>query len=165
MTIDEKLTYLHKLYPEFDKKVTRDVDINGRDFCETVIPNKHIPSMPITVCITEEGCGISVGQIENVTSDDTMSPQQTASAINDIINGRIIFVLGYNHGDDVGYGKPFMSRIFAITGGEDDMSDQYERFLARISKKPSKICRYFTSLKGRFQIFSFNGSVNKTIFR
>jgi len=65
MTIEETITYLHKFFPEFGKKVMYDIDNKGNDFCEIVYPNPTFPTMPIAVSISDNGCQISVGQIEN----------------------------------------------------------------------------------------------------
>ena len=44
-------------------------------------------------------------------------------------------------------------------------SEDYEKFIAQISTPVKKIFRPITALKGRFVIFNFSGSVNKTIER
>ena len=45
------------------------------------------------------------------------------------------------------------------------MSEDYEKFIAQISTPIKKILRPITALKGRFVIFNFSGSVNKTVER
>lgn len=165
MNIEEKIEYLRKCYPAFGKKVMYDVDNKGNDFCEIVYPNEKQPTMPITVNISEDGCLISVGQISNVTGDRPISPEQAYSAIADILNDRIIFVLGYDDKRDIGWGAPFMTRIFAITGDEDDMSEELEKFIDKISKPVTGFKRKLTQLKGRFIITDFSGSTHKTIIR
>ena len=134
-------------------------------FCEMVIKNENQPNFPITVSVTENGCTLSVGQFEDVASSNKMTPDEVLSAINDVIADKIIFVLAYKGEDDLGFGAPYFSRVFALTDGDDDMSDDYDRFLSHISKPVNKFFRPLTSLKGRFLIFNFSGSLNKTVMR
>ena len=165
MTVEQTVEYLRAARRDFDPKVIYDTDRRGREFCELVIRNQNQPSFPVTVSVTEDGCAISVGQIENVTDCDTMSPDQTLAAIDDIVSDRIIFVLAYRDNDDIGFGTPFFSRIFAITGRNDDMSDEFEKFVDKLSRPLSPFARKFTAMKGRFIITSFSGSINQTITR
>ncbi len=165
MNINESIEYLQKQFPSFDRKVFRDIDRHGSEFCEMVMPNKALPSMPLTIHISDDGCSISVGQIENVTGSNKMIPKSAACAISDIISDKIVFVLGYKDEDDIGFGKPFMTEIYALTGADDDMSEEYERFIHKISTPLTKFSRVFSSLKGRFLIMNFSGSLNKTITR
>ena len=94
MNIEEKIEFLRRRHPAFGRKVLYDVDNRGHEFCEMIYPNESNPTMPITVSVNEKGCLISVGQISNVTGDRQISVEQAASAIDDVINDRIIFVLG-----------------------------------------------------------------------
>ncbi len=165
MTINESIEYLQRQYPAFDRRVFRDTDKNGCEFCEMIMPNKALPSLPLTLHITDEGCSISAGQLENVTGCDKMTACEASAAIADIISDKIIFVLGYRDEDDLGFGKPFLTEIYALTGGDDDMSREYERFIEKISTPLTGFSRLFTSLKGRFLIMNFSGSLNKTITR
>lgn len=165
MNIEEKTEFLRKRHPAFGKKVMHDIDNKGNEFCEIIYPNTYQPNMPIAVSISDEGCLISVGQISNVTGDVPISVDQACSAIEDIISDKIIFVLGFADEDDLGSGSPFMTQIFAITGGEDDMSRDFEKFMAKISKPVIGFKRKLTRLKGRFIITDFSGKVSKTIFR
>ena len=165
MNIEEKIEFLRRRHPAFGRKVMRDVDNKGNDFCEIIYPNEKNPAMPIAVSISDAGCLISVGQISHVTGDYPISPEQAAAAIDDIISDRIVFVLGYSDDDDIGSGAPFMTDIYAITGGEDDMSDKLERFISKISTPVKGIVRKLTPLKGRFIITNFSGSENRTIIR
>mgnify|MGYP003298474853 CR=1 FL=1 len=165
MNIEEKIEFLRKRHPLFGRRVLHDVDNKGNEFCEMIYPNEKNPMMPIAVSINEDGCLISVGQISNVTGRNPITAEQAASAIDDIINDRIIFVLGYADGVDVGSGAPFLTELFAITGGEDDMSADFEAFIAKISTPVKGLKRRFTSLKGRFKITSFSGAQDKIITR
>ena len=165
MNIEEKAEFLRKRHPAFGKRVLFDVDNKGNEFCEIIYPNEKNPMMPIAVSISEDGCLVSVGQISNVTGYRPITVEQASSAINDIVNDRIVFVLGYADDVDVGSGAPFLTEIFAITGDEDDMSQDLETFIAKISKPISGWKRRFTSLKGRFVITNFSGSESKTIMR
>lgn len=165
MTSEQFVEYLLSRSPLFDKGVIRDTDRHGNDFCEMIIKNEAQPLFPITVTVTNRGASISVGQIQNVASSSTMSPEETLAAINDIVNDKIIFVIAYDKDNDLGFGSPSLTRIFAITGADDDMSEDYERFLVQIAKPIKKIFRPFTSIKGRFTIFNFTGSLIKTVER
>ena len=165
MNIEEMIALLRRHFPAFGQKVIHDVDHRGNEFCEIIYPNEKNPSMPITVSINDDGCLISVGQISNVTGDRPISVEQAVSAIDDITCDRVVFVLGFNDGDDIGSGAPFMTELYAITGDVDDMSEELEKFIEKINKPIRGIWRKLTSLKGRFLITNFSGSENRTIFR
>lgn len=165
MNIDEKIEFLRKRYPAFGRKVLYDVDNKGNEFCEIIYPNEKNSMMPITVSISDDGCLLSVGQISNVTGDRPITVEQAASAIDDVISDRIVFVLGYSDDDDIGSGAPFMTEIYAITGEADDMSEELERFIEKISKPVKGIWRKLTSLKGRFIITDFSGKSRREIIR
>ena len=165
MTSEQSVEYLLSHSRLFERQVIRDTDRRGRDFCEMIIKNEKQPSFPITVTVTDDGCTVSVGQFDDGTGSDRMTPDEVLSAINDITNDKIIFVLAYKDEDDIGFGAPYFSRVFALTGGDDDMSADYERFLAKISTPIKKVLRPITALKGRFLIFNYTGSVNKTLVR
>jgi hypothetical protein len=130
-----------------------------------IYPNEQNPMMPIAVSVDEKGCLISVGQISNVTGDSQISVEQAASAIDDVVNDRIVFVLGYADDVDVGSGAPFMTEIFAITGEEDDMSEELEDLITRISTPVKGLRRKLTRLKGRFIITDFSGKSRREITR
>ncbi len=165
MTVEQSVEYLLLHSRRFDRNILYDKDKFGRDFCEMIIPNSHQPSFPITITVTEEGCSVSVGQFENVTGSKRMTPEQVIAASEDIVGDRIIFVLAYKDDDDIGFGSPYFSRIFAITDEKDDMRADYDAFIEKISKPINKYLRPITALKGRFLIFNFSGSINKTILR
>ncbi|MBQ4090780.1 MAG: hypothetical protein IJC64_00530 [Clostridia bacterium] len=165
MKIEEKIAYIQRKFPAFDRQVIYDTDNRGNDFCEMIMPNQKQPNVPLTVSVSERGCSISVGQIENVTGSDAMTPEQASAAISDILADKIIFVLAYRDGDDTGFGAPFYSRIFALTGKGDDMQEDYRKFIEKINKPLTKISRLFTVLKGRFIIFNFSGSLKREITR
>ncbi len=165
MTAEQSVEYLLSHSRLFDKNVIHDTDRRGRDFCEMIIKNERQPSLPITVTVTDDGCCVSVGQFEDVASSTHMTPDEVLAAIDDIINDKIIFVLAYKDEDDVGFGAPYFSRVFALTGADDDMSADYEQFLKKISTPIKKFLRPVTALKGRFLIFNYSGSVNKTVER
>ena len=165
MTAEQSVEYLLSHSRLFERSVIRDCDRHGRDFCEMIIKNENQPTFPITVTVTDEGCSLSVGQFEDVASSTRMSPDEVLSAVDDIINDKIIFVLAYKDEDDIGFGTPYFSRIFAMTDGGDDMSGDYEEFCKKISTPIKKFLRPVTALKGRFLIFNYSGSINKTIIR
>jgi len=165
MNIEEKIEYLRRALPAFDKKVMYDVDNRGNEFCEIIYPNEKQPSMPIAVSVSDEGCLISVGQIADVVGSSPITVDQAISAIGDIISDKIIFVLGFADGDDIGFGAPFFTQIFPITGEEDDMSEELEAFVKKIEAPLSKWKRKLTRFKGRFVITNFSGSENRVIFR
>ncbi len=165
MTIDEQISLLHASFPQFDRLVIRDTDNRGNEFCETILQNKKMPSLPLTVCVTERGCSISVGPFENVTGSDMMTVAETCSAIGDILEDKIVFVQGYKDDSDTGFGAPIFKKVFALTGGIDDMSPDYEYFIKKISTPLTKLSRLFSNLKGRFVIFNFSGSINREIIR
>lgn len=165
MTVAQNVEYLLSHNKKFDSNVLYDKDKHGSDFCEMIIPNASQPSFPITVTVSEEGCALSVGQFENVTGSSRMTCDQTLSAIDDIMADKIVFVLAYRDDGDIGFGAPYFSRVFALTGSNDDMSDDYNSFIEKISKPINKHLRFLTTLKGRFFIFNFSGSLRKNITR
>jgi hypothetical protein len=165
MTAEQISEYLLSHSRRFERDVIRDTDRHGEGFCELIIKNDSNPSCPITVTVTDEGSSISVGSISNVTGSKKMSPDQTLGAIEDIIADKIVFILGYRDDDDLGFGSPFLSRVFALTGGDDDMGEEYDDFIKTISTPINKRLRFFYSMKGRFLIFNYSGSLNKTIIR
>ncbi len=165
MNVDQAVEYLQSNCRLFDRNVIYDKDRKGEYFCEMIIKNDSHPSLPITVTVTEDGCCLSVGQFEDIANSRKMSAEQILNAINDVIEDKIVFVLAYADDNDIGFGAPFFSRIFALTGREDDMTEEYERFMDKISKPIKKQLRFLTALKGRFLIFNYSGSINKTILR
>ena len=90
---------------------------------------------------------------------------QIIIVINKLTNDKIIFVLGYADDVDVGSGAPFMTEIFAITGEEDDMSEELEDLITRISTPVKGLRRKLTRLKGRFIITDFSGKSRREITR
>ena len=165
MTVKQTVEYLLSNNSRFKRDVIYDKDRRGHDFCEMIIENKSQPSFPITLTVNENGCSIAVGQFYNVTGSDRMTPDEANSAIEDIIADKIIFALGYNDDGDIGFEAPYLSRVFALTEGNDDMSEDYERFIEKISKPINPKLRFMYSLKGRFLIFNYSGSLKKTIIR
>ena len=165
MKIEEMISLLRRRFPKFSQKLLYDVDNKGNEFCEMIYPNESNPSMPITVSISESGCLISVGQISHVTGDRPIPIEHAISAMEDIIADRIVFVLGYNDGDDIGSGAPFMTELYAITGDVDDMSEELEKFIEKVKKPLKGIWRKLSSLKGRFVITDFSGSRFEEIIR
>ncbi len=164
MTLEQNVEYLLSHDRRFEREVIYDTDAKGEDFCEMIIKNASNPSFPVTVTVCEGGCSVAVGQLEDVTGSRCMTPEQVIGVIDDIISDKIVFVLGYNDEGDIGFGAPTFSRVFALTGREDDMSSDYGDFIERISK-PIKKFRFLYSLKGRFLIFNYSGSLNKTVER
>ena len=137
MNIEEKIEFLRKKHPKFSRRVMHDVDDKGNEFCEIIYPNDNNPMMPIAVSVSDEGCLISVGKYPNVTGDYPITVEQACSAIDDVINDRIVFVFGYEDIDDEG-GAPFMTEIFPITGMEDDESEELENLTAIARRKVGK---------------------------
>lgn len=165
MTVEQAADFFTQRYARLDTRSIYDVDKHGNGFCEFIIKNGKLESMPITVIITERGCSLSVGQLENITGCKIMSPEQAACAADDVMADRVIFAFGYKDDCDIGSGAPFFTKVFAVTGGEDDMSEEYERFVAEMSTPIPKLLRPFATLKGRFTIVNFSGTVNKTVTR
>lgn len=165
MNIEEKIECLRRALPGFDKKVRYDVDNRGGEFCEIIYPNAKQPSMPIAVSVSDAGCLISVGQIPDVVGSFPISVEQAISAIDDIISDKIIFVLGFADGDDIGFGAPFFTQIFPITDDVDDMSEELEKFIKKLETPLTKWKRKFTRFKGRFIITNFSGSEHRVIIR
>lgn len=165
MNIEEKIEFLRRRHPSFGKKVLYDVDNKGNEFAEMVYPNQSNPSMPITISISEDGCLISVGQISHVTGNRPITAEQAASAIDDVINDKIVFVLGYKDDDDIGSGTPYLTDVYPVTRDVDDRQDELDAFIAKVSLPVSGFRRKLTKLKGRFIITDFSGSFNKIIYR
>ena len=165
MNIEEMLDMLRRRYPAFGRKVIYDKDHKGREFAEIVYPNEKNPSMPITVSVSDDGCLISAGQISHVTGERPISIPEAISAIDDIINDRIVFVLGYEDKKDSISGAPFLTELFALTGDENDERGELDEFIAKLRTPVKGLRRYFASLKGRFVVTNFSGTINEEIFR
>ena len=165
MTVEEKVRYITQRYPDFAKKTIRDEDSRGNVFYDMIIENEKNPSMPLTLSVSDEGCTISVGIIGNITGGKPISHEVALSAVDDVISGKILFVTGYRGKDTYGVDTPFMTQIFALTGREDDMTEEYESFKSTLSKPLSKFERLFTSLKGKFIITDYFGNVRLEITR
>ena len=165
MNIEEKIEYLRRALPGFEKRVLHDVDNRGNELCEIIYPNTHQPSMPIAVSVSDEGCLISVGQIADVVGSFPISVDQAISAINDIISDKIVFALGFADGDDIGFGAPFFTQIFPVTNDVDDMSEELEALIKKLEAPLTKWKRKFTRFKGRFIITNFSGSESRVIIR
>ena len=138
MNIEEKIEFLRKKHPKFERRVMWDVDNRGNEFAEIIYPNENNNMMPIAVSVSDEGCLISVGQIPDVVGSFPITPEQAASAINDIITDKIIFVLGFAEEDETNFSAPFFTQIFPITDDVDDMSEDLEIFVKKISTPLSK---------------------------
>lgn len=165
MTVEQTAEYIQSQCRYFEKGIIYDKDRHGRAFCELIIKNSAEENLPLTLTVTEDGCSLSVGQLSNVTGSTRMKAEEALAAIEDIISDKIIFVLAYKDDDDLGFGAPYFSRVFALTGGNDDMSEEYDDFLKQISRPVKNLLRPFVSLKGRFFIFNFSGTVKKTVIR
>jgi hypothetical protein len=165
MNIQEKIAFLRRRYPAFGQREIWDVDNRGEEFCEMIYPNEKNPTMPITVSVNENGCRISVGQFSHVTGNRPITVEQAAAAIDDIVNDRIVFALGYKDGECMGFGKPFITELFPLTGGEDDKKGELDAFIATLSTPVTGFRRKLTKLKGSFILTDFSGGFNKTIDR
>ena len=165
MTLEEKVRYITSKHPDFAKRTIRDEDAHGNVFYDMIMENEKNPSMPITLSINDDGCTLSVGIIGNVTGGKSISHDVALSAIDDIISGKVLFVMGYSGKDTYGVDKPHMTQIFALTGREDDMTKEYEAFREKLSKPLSKFGRLFTKIKGKFIITDYHGNTKLEITR
>ena len=165
MTLEEKVRYITSKHPDFAKRTIRDEDAHGNVFYDMILENEKNPSMPLTLSVSEDGCILSVGIIGNVTGGKPISHEIALSAIDDIISGKVFFVMGYSGKDTYGVDKPHMTQIFALTGREDDMAEEYESFKEKLSKPLTRLGRVFTKLKGKFIITDYSGDVRFEITR
>ena len=165
MTLEEKVRYITSQYPEFAKRTIRDEDARGNIFFDMIMENEKNPSMPITLSLNDDGCILSVGIIGNVTGGKPISHDTALSAIDDIVSGKVLFAIGYKGKDTYGVDTPSMTQIFALTGREDDMTKEYESFVAKLSKPLSKLGRIFTKFKGSFFITDYSGDIRLEITR
>lgn len=165
MTIDESMLYIQKKYPKLECRISRDVNAKEEEFCEMVFSNEANPGFPITVTVFDDGCTLSVGRIENIIGDARTNAENIVLAMEDVISDRIIFVVGFADRDKFEDNKSNYSRVFAVTGREDDMSREYERFIGTLNKPLSKAARLFAQLKGIFVICNYSGKINMTVSR
>ena len=165
MKVEEKVRYITAKFPDFAKRTIRDENSRGEVFFDMILENEKNPSLPLTLSVNDAGCCISVGPIINITGKKPIPLEAAISAIEDVISDRIIFAMGYKGKDTYGVETPFMAQIFAITGREDDMTEEYEMFKESLSKPLSKFERIFTSLKGRFIITNYSGELSLEINR
>ena len=159
MTIEENVRYITARFPDFAKRTIRDENARGEEFFDMVLENSGNPSMPLTVSVNDDGCFVSVGPIANITGKRPIAVDAAIAAVEDVISDNIIFVMGYKGKDTYGVETPFMTQIFAITGREDDMTEEYEMFKENISRPLSKFARIFTFLKGKFIITNYSGNL------
>ena len=166
MTIEDTINMLRRAYPDISKKVTYDVDRKGNDFCEIVLPNPNNENMPITITVNSNGCLISAGRMLNISGNNEMTVQNAISAIDDILNDRIIFVYKYKNNEDFDDRKILDSSFFVLTGREDDTSEEFYDFLKKIEAPvKNKFEKLFSQYIGVFEILSFSGSFNRIIKR
>lgn len=165
MTVEEKVRYITAKFPDFAKRTIRDENSRGEEFFDMVLENPSNPSMPLTVSVNEDGCSVSVGPIANITGKRPISVDAAISAIEDVISDKIIFIMGYKGKDTYGVETPFMTQIFALTGREDDMTEEYEMFKENIARPLPKFARLFTFLKGKFVITNYTGDLSLEINR
>ncbi len=165
MTIQDSITYLRRQFPSISPRVSCDVDSDGEDFCEIFLPNDKNANLPISITVRDDGCLFSVGRMHNVMGNKPISTEVCASAIRDVVEDRIVFVFGYKNDEDYDDSKAFYHRFFALTGRDDDMSEEYEDFLAMLDKKPSWLEKKFSKMTGIFEISRFNDEAPKIIKR
>lgn len=160
MKPEEFALSLQKKYDKFGSKIINDTTTKGERFCEIVYQNEHLPALPITLTIFEDGALVSFGNMSNVTGDKRLSYAAATQAIDDILSDKIIFVFCYADREKQNYGRLCDSYVFALTGDGDDMSVEYEKFIKTIKKPLGKFSRLFSPLKGIFCITNFSGSVS-----
>lgn len=166
MTIEDTINYLRRAYPNISKRVIYDVDKKGNDFCELVLPNDNNENMPITVTVNSNGCIISVGRILNLSGNNEMSAQNAISAIDDILNDRIVIVYKYKNKEDFEDRRVLDSDFFVITGREDDTSKEFFEFVGKVEAPvKSRLEKLFSHNIGIFEILSFNGKYDRVIER
>ena len=166
MTIEDSIAYLRRQFPAISKKVTYDVDKKGRDFCELVLPNENNENMPVTITVNADGCRISAGRMMHISGEREMSTEEAVYAVNDIINDRIVFVFKYKNEEDFSDRRACDSRFFALTGRDDDMSEEFDGFVKFLEKPTkNKIQRFFSQNIGIFEFSSFGGKFDRIIRR
>lgn len=165
MDLQESVRLIVKNFPSSDKHTIYDTDSKGKEFCEITIPNSNDENMPITVTINESGCKVSCGYISDITGDKEIGIDNAISAINDIIEDKIILCAGFKTEDDVEFCQAYFTRIFAITGREDDMSDEYDGFLATLQKPLNPVTSIFAFYKGIFIIRNYSRTLYLKIHR
>ena len=165
MTVDESVQLIEKKFSQFEQSVNRDVDNKGKDFCEVCLQNRKNPMFPVTVTVKESGCLVSVGRVQNVTGTSCFPVENIIPAIEDIILGRVVFVFGYENQEKLEDDKPFFTKIFALTGKDDDMTEEYRKLIEKLNIPVGGIKRRLTKLKGIFRVYNFTYSVDETIRR
>ena len=166
MTIEDSIAYLRRQFPAISKKVTYDVDKKGRDFCELVLPNENNENMPVTITVNVDGCRISAGRMMHISGEREMLTEEAVYAVNDIINDRIVFVFKYKNEEDFSDRRACDSRFFALTGRDDDMSEEFDGFVKFLEKPTkNKIQRFFSQNIGIFEFSSFGGKFDRIIRR
>ena len=165
MTIEESILYLRRQFPKISPRATYDVDGKGNEFSEIFLANDKNVSLPISIKITAEGCFLSVGRMHSVMGNKPISTEACASAIRDVIEDKIVFVFGYKNEEDFENSKARFHRFFALTGREDDMSEEYSDFIEAIKKKPTWLEKKLSKMTGIFEISAFSDSEPKIIKR
>lgn len=163
MTIEDTLALIRKQYPNTSKKETYDVDKDGNDFCEVIIPDVKRNKLPITVTINKEGCFLSVGRMHNISGKYEISVENLFSAIDDVINDRIVFVYKYKNEENKEDGHVSECDFFPLTGRKDDMLEEFEKFKSKLLKEKSKKNKIFSKYKGIYEISSYTGKYDEVI--
>lgn len=161
MSIQEYISALQKRFPEMGKKVRYDKTEHGEEFCELVYPNPSDENFPLTFTVFEDGGRISFSDIEKVTGEGKLSPEQIICAAEDIISDSVMFVFCYENPDKKENHRLRDSYVFPL--GED--SENYSKFIEKIKTPLMGFLRIFTPLKGVFVVRNFSGSENFEVTR
>ena len=128
--------------------------------------NENNENMPVTITVNADGCRISAGRMMHISGEREMSTEEAVYAVNDIINDRIVFVFKYKNEEDFSDRRACDSRFFALTGRDDDMSEEFDGLMRKIEAPiKSKFQKIFSQNIGIFEFSSFGGKFDRIIRR
>lgn len=157
--MDEAVALLVRRYPVLAAHRRYDTDARGEAFCELTLPNEQNPSEPLTVQVTEDGCLLSFGAVEEVTGNAPIPAEQMADAMADILADRVVVVSVYKNEDAQLARKASLCRVYSKEDPELDA------LIRRLSAPPRLFDRLFSPYRGLVTLTTFSGAGNRVFHR
>lgn len=156
---EEGVALLVRRYPALAAHMRYDTDAHGNAFCELTLPNTQNPAEPLTVQVTEDGCLLSFGAVEEVTGNAPIPAERMADAMADILSDRVIFLSVYKNEDAMLARKASLCRVYRA----DDPA--LDALTARLSAPPRLFDRLFSPYRGLVTLTTFSGAGNRVFHR
>lgn len=156
---EEGVALLVRRYPALAAHMRYDTDARGNAFCELTLPNPQNPAEPLTVQVTEDGCLLSFGAVEEVTGNAPIPAERMADAMADILSDRVVFLSVYQNEDAMLARKASLCRVYRA----DDPA--LDALTARLSAPPRLFDRLFSPYRGLVTLTTFSGAGNRVFHR